>query len=131
MPFLFATPTRAWTALLIVAENGVGVSTKSPSAVCCDGGTCHELTNARLDAFNLTTASARVSVVAQLPGLPVAKYKVSVLASTVIEPDRPAPVQPLGTILNVFTSVPAAASNSKTCDCVSGQSPHDAVPINT
>src|SRR5438552_14418302 len=129
MPFLFATPTSAWTVQLIVAENGVGVSPKSPSDVCCDGGTCHELTNARLEAFNLTTASARVSVDPQLPGLPVAKYRVSVLASTEIEPHNPAPVQPLGTILNVFARVPAAASNSKTCDCVSGQSPHDAVPI--
>src|SRR5437899_8438979 len=131
MPFLFATPARAWIVPLIVAENGVGVSTKSPSDVCCDGGTCQELTNARFEALNLTTASARVSVVAQLPGLPVAKYRVSVLASTVIEPDRPAPVQPLGTMLNVFSDVPAPASNSKTCACVSGQSPHDAVPIYT
>src|SRR5436190_20607809 len=129
MPFLFATPTSAWTVPLIVVEKRVGVLPKSPSDVCCDGGTCHELTNARFAALSLTTASARVSADEQLPALPVTKYKVLVLTSTVIEPHSPAPVQPFGTILKLFRSVPVAASNWNTCPWVSGQSPHDAVPI--
>src|SRR6266581_604504 len=129
MPFLLATPTSEWTEPLMVAGKTVGVLPKSPSGVCCDAGTCHEAMNARFDALTATTASALLSVVEQLPGLPVAKYSLPLPGSTLIEPHSPDPVQPGGTMLNVCSSEPEAASNWKTCAWVSGQSPQDAVPM--
>ena len=55
--------------------NSVGVAPKSLSSDCCAGGTAHEPTKLRSEAFSSTTAGARGSLV-QPPGggwLPVPK----------------------------------------------------------
>ena len=84
MPFLLATPTSEWVTPPSCAANTVGVLTKSPSAVCCEAGTCHEPTRLRFEAVSATTASAFVSLDEHDPGLPVAKYRVLLAGSTVI-----------------------------------------------
>src|SRR5437016_4334987 len=129
MPFLLATPMSEWVVPPICAEKTVGVLPKSPSDVCCEAGTCHEPTRLRFEAVTATTASARVSLDEQLPGLPVAKYRVLLAGSTLIEPHNPAPTHPVGTMLKVLSVVPPTASNWKTCPWTSGQSPHEAVPM--
>ena len=47
--------------------NSVGVAPKSLSSACCAGGTAHEPTKLRSEAFTSTTAGARGSLV-QPPG---------------------------------------------------------------
>src|ERR1051326_307161 len=122
-------PINRWVVPFSVAVKIVGVSPKSPSDTRCAGGTCQELTKERLEAFSSTTASAFVSLDEQLPPLPVAKYSVLLLVSIVVDPQTDAPMQPLGTTLNVFWIAPVLPSSWRILACTRGQSPHDERPI--
>src|SRR5712692_8594800 len=113
----------------MVAVKRVGVVPKSLSGPNWDAGTCQDPINARLDALSCTTAYASVSAGVQPKIVPVVKYRVPLLASTVSEPHTPPPPQPLATTLKVFWMAPVDALRRKTCPCVNGLSQSEAVDM--
>src|ERR1700737_4707389 len=112
-----------------MAVNRVGVVPKSLSGPNWDAGTCQNPINARLDALSCTTAYAIVSGGEQPPIVPVVKYRVPLLASTVSDPHTPPPPHPLATTWKVFWMAPVDALIRKTCPCVNGLSQSEAVDI--